>query len=147
MRESVLWRLHRDWLVRVPCFSLVLGRYRLEMKMRGAGAWLVVGASNGVTCGTSSTKSSLTSSKVRSGRGGRGARFGVGGGGGSWSAQRRPTSSSPQQIQDVPVPGRPWGAAMGYRCIGVVWCDLSVIGQRYWLLRLGSLLPKCLTLR
>ena len=88
----------------------------------------MIGASD--TCGTSSDKSSLTSSKVRSGRGGRGARVGVGGGGGSWSAQSRPTTSRAQQKQDVPVPGL--GAVIvSYRCIAIVLCDYRCVGRRY----------------
>merc|ERR1711965_629013 len=97
------------------------------------GAWLAVGASNGVLGGgawTSSTESSFTSSKVRSGRGGRGDRFGVGGGGGSWSAQSRPTTSSAQQKQEVPAPGL--GAVIvSYRCIAIVLCVYGCVGQRY----------------
>ena len=88
----------------------------------------MVGASKGVdTRETSSYESSLTSSKVRSGRGG--ARFGVGGASGSWSAQSRPTTSRAQQKQEVPMPGPRGAAIVSYRCMAIVLRDYLWLGS------------------
>ena len=88
----------------------------------------MVGASKGVdTRETSSYESSLTSSKVRSGRGG--ARFGVGGASGSWSAQSRPTTSSTQQRQEVPSFCCGGAAIVSYRCIAIVLMIIDALGS------------------